>query len=169
MIATQSLGSISSLYASLPTTSASSVAGVGGLSSSQGVAGLMDPDGDGSSATISPLGQLLGNLQKLQAQNPTTFQQVVSQIANQLQTAAQQQGATPAGQFLTNLSDQFRNVANGASLSQVQAHHHGHHHHGYNSAGQPTSTSSATDPTNSTDLQQLFTTLNTEVTQALQA
>jgi hypothetical protein len=62
--------------------------GVNGLTSSNSSAG---GGGAGqSSVTISGPGQLLSDLQQLQTQNPAEFQQVVSQIASQLQSAAQQ-------------------------------------------------------------------------------
>src|SRR2546423_7191972 len=52
-----------------------------------------DDDGGGAvSATISAAGQLLGNLQQLLNQDPTQFQQVLTQIAGQLQGAAQPAG-----------------------------------------------------------------------------
>jgi hypothetical protein len=90
--------------------------------------GASAPGSTSSSAIISGPGQLLSNLQELQTQDPTKFQQVTSQIAGQLQTAAQQtQG--PQSTFLSNLATKFENVANGGSLSQLQSGHHHHHHH----------------------------------------
>lgn len=74
-----------------------------------------------SSATISPVGQLLSQLQQLQSLNPTQFQLATSQIADGLQNAAQQQGGSSAGQFLSNLANQFQNLANGGDLSQSQS------------------------------------------------
>ncbi len=126
-----------------------------------------------SSANISPLAQLLSDLQQLQAKSPDQFKQVVTQIASQLQAAAQQQGQTSQGQFLTDLAGKFQNVASTGDLSQLQPHHHhhGHHAHGaYNQSGQPVSstTSNTSSQTgSSTDLQQLFTSLISEVKQAL--
>jgi hypothetical protein len=121
----------------------------------------------GVSTSISPMGQLLSNLQELQAQDPTKFQQVVGQIANQLQTAAQQQGATGTGNFLTQLSAKFQSVADGGDLSQLQPHHHGHHgHHTYDSNGQAVNSASATN--NASSVQQLFANIASEVSQALE-
>ena len=155
--------------------------------------GVQGNSGSGqSSATISGPGQLLSDLEQLQAQNPAEFKQVVTQIASQLQAAAQQQGQTPQGQFLSKLASEFQNVANGGSLSQLQdggslsqlqsAHHgHHHHHHTYNSSGQTVqstgsstttsssgTTGSGTSSSNSgTSIQQLFSNIFSEVSQAL--
>jgi hypothetical protein len=146
-----------------------------------------DPDGDGSgsaggvqgggqdSAKISGPGQLYNNLQQLQQKDPDKFKQVVTDIANQLQTAAQQAGQNPAGQFLSNLADKFQNVANGGDLSQLQPHHHHHHAHGtYNQSGQPvpqapsTTAPAGSDPSSpGTDIRQLFASIANEVSQAL--
>jgi hypothetical protein len=129
-----------------------------------------------STVTISPPGQLLSDLQQLQAQNPAQFTQVVSQIAGQLQAAAQQtQG--PQSSLLSSLAAKFQNVAQGGSLSQLQpqqGHHHHHHggHQAYSQTGQATSgdvtalSPSSTSPDGSS-LQQLFATISSEVTSAL--
>jgi hypothetical protein len=125
--------------------------------------------GPGATSSISGPGQLLSELQLLQAQDPSKFKDVVSQIANELQTAAQQQGSSGAGQFLSNLAARFQNVANTGDLSQLQPHHghHGHHgHHSYDRQGQPVPASSSS--TDSSDpLQQLFANITQQVQQAL--
>ena len=126
----------------------------------------------GDSAQISAPAQLYAELQQLQTQNPAEFNQVVTNIANQLQTAAQQAGNTPQGQFLSNLASQFQNVANGGDLSQLQPKPQGHHHHHtYDQNGQLQSSSasaaSQTTSNGSASLQQLFTSIQNEVTQAL--
>jgi hypothetical protein len=133
--------------------------------------------GSQSSATISGPGQLLSNLQQLQAQDPTKFQQVVAQIANQLQSAAQQiQG--PQSDFLSNLGAKFQSVSNGGSLTQVQPQQHQHHHHhaqqaySQNSQSQPQgiaglAQSGGSQSSSSSILQQLFTNISSEVSQAL--
>ena len=90
--------------------------------------GASSPADTPSTATISGPGQLLSNLQQLQAQDPARFQQVTSQIATQLQTAAQQtQG--PQSNFLSTLSSKFQNISSGGSLSQLVPGQHHHHHH----------------------------------------
>jgi hypothetical protein len=130
-----------------------------------------------SSASFSPLGSLLSNLQQLQAQNPAQFNQVVTQIAGQLQAAAQQQGQTPAGQFLATLADKFQNIANGGDLSQLQPQHHHHHAHRAYTGNQTDSLAagaSVSSPTtdaqasgSGSNLQQLFASISQEVSQAL--
>jgi hypothetical protein len=149
--------------------------GVKGPSSSGGATGAAGTSGAGqSTASISGPGQLLSNLQQLQAQNPASFQAVVTQIAGQLQAAAQQtQG--PQSKFLSDLAARFQNVANGGPLSQLQPHRHHHHHsraqqaYGRNTSagvaglGQAGSSSSS----GSSSLQQLFATISSEVSTAL--
>ncbi|HZZ79731.1 MAG TPA: hypothetical protein VFE62_14520 [Gemmataceae bacterium] len=125
--------------------------------------------------SISGPGQLLSELQQLQSTDPDKLKQVASDIAQQLQSAAQQQGQqTGFGQFLDNLAGKFENIANGGDLSQLQpgqqvhGHGHGHHHHSYDSNGQsvdPTSPTSATgDP-----IDQLLASIAGTVSQALQS
>ena len=166
----EGLGSAASAYF------AQQLSGVNGAASS-----LTGGEGGGgvapTSASISGPGQLLSNLQQLQAQDPTKFQQVVSQIATQLQSAAQQaQG--PQSTFLSNLASQFQNVANGGSLSQLQPQQHHHHHHpaqqaySQNSQSQPQGIAGLAQPSGSqssgtSTIQQLFANISTEVTQAL--
>jgi hypothetical protein len=126
-------------------------------------AGSSSPNGAKSTASISGPGQLLSNLQQLQAQNPTKFKQLANQIANQLHVAAQQQGQTGQGQFLANLASKFQIVASTGSLSALQQGHHAHHgHHTYNSAGKSVLSSGS-----SGDVQQLFASISSEVSQAL--
>jgi len=139
-----------------------------------------DPLGDlgRSSASFSPLGSLLSNLQQLQAQNPTQFNQVVTQTAGQLQAAAQRQGQTPAGQFLATLADKFQNIADGGDLSQLQPQHHHHHAHRAYAGNQAdplaAAGASVSSPTTDTQasaigssFQQLFAGISQEVSQAL--
>jgi hypothetical protein len=154
---------------------ASSLTAAGGLTGAEGAGGASQSSATQSSATqssanISSLGQILAGLQQLQAQNPTAASQLAAQIAGQLQGAAQQQGSTGPGQSLSNLAAQFQGFAGSGDISKlqqsVQGHHHGHHAT-YNGSGQPTtSTSSTTDPAGGS-LQQLFTSIASEVSQAL--
>lgn len=162
----------------------------GSLSGGEGAGGMSGGEGAGAvSASISPMGQLVSNLQQLQTQDPTKFQQVVGQIATELQTAAQQSGQTgpssstqQPGQagtsnFLTQLAASFKAIANGGSLSQLQAQHHHGHHQMYDSTGQSVSTTptspSTTSPagsansTSGSNIQQLFATITSQVAQAL--
>ncbi|HZU38730.1 MAG TPA: hypothetical protein VFA18_22575 [Gemmataceae bacterium] len=158
----QGLGNLSNLYATAQSAALSPLASVGGLQAATGDLNL---------AAISGPGQLYSNLQQLKAQSPAKFQQVVSAIASQLQSAAQQQGSTPTGQYLSQLASQFQNVAQNGDLSQLQLHHHGHHHghHTYNGIGQATDSNDPATQAADAGLQQLFSTLNTEVGQALKS
>jgi hypothetical protein len=114
----------------------------------------------------------------LQAQNPAKFTQVVSEIASQLQAAAQQaQGSQST--FLSNLASNFQSVASGGSLSQLQPQQHHHHHQVQQAYSQGTQNSSqgvaglaqpsGSQSSSSSTLQQLFTTISSEVSQALAA
>lgn len=169
MIGAGGLGSVTALQAALQTTPSAPVAALGGLAGGEGAGGLSGGEGGQSSASISPVGQLFSSLQQLQTQNPTQFQQVASTIAGQLESAAQQQGSTPAGQFLTNLANDLTNAANGGNLAQIQPYPQGGQDQIYNSAGQATPATDPTAATSGPDLQQLFANLNSEVGQALHA
>jgi hypothetical protein len=74
----------------------------------------------GDSASISGPGKLLSEPQQLQQKDPTKFQEVVSQIATQLQSAAQQAGQGPQADFLSSLAQKLQNVASTGDLSQLQ-------------------------------------------------
>jgi hypothetical protein len=177
----EGLGNASSLYVlrgSQPVVGSSAPLSPVGLSGAEPLQ---------TSASISGAGQLLSNLEQLQTQDPTQFTQVVSQIASQLQTAAQQAQGTQS-EFLSNLAAQFQSVANGGSLSQLQPQQgqqaqqgdqieHHHHHHAQQAYSQNTqgqsqgvaslAQTSATQSSGSATLQQLFATISSEVSQAL--
>jgi hypothetical protein len=163
-----------------PTAAASNLYYLQQLQQSQGATGAAGASGvsstSQSSATISGPGQLMSDLQQLQAQNPTQFQQVVSNVATQLQTASQQvQG--PQSSLFSSLASKFQNIADGGSLSQLQPQQHHHHHHaqqaysdnspspsqGIAALIQPVSGQSS----NGTTVQQLFSSISNEVSQAL--
>ena len=135
----------------------------GAASGSSGAAG------NPVSAIISEPGQLFSELQQLQAQDPAKLKQIASQIANQLQAAAQQPGSSGQASFLNKLAGEFQNVANGGDASQLKPHHHhAHHgHHTYNSNGQAVQSSSSSSPTSGTSIQDIFATITNEVAQAL--
>jgi hypothetical protein len=153
--------------------------GISGLSILSSLTGGQGTSGSTqSAANISGPGQLLSNLQQLQTLDPTKFQQLVAQIAGQLQTAAQKtQG--PQSTFLANLASQFQNVANGGSLSQLQpqSHHHHHHHPAQQAYSQNTQSqsqgvaglaqTSGSQSSASSTMQQLFSSISKEVSQAL--
>lgn len=182
MTGAEGIGSAASSYFLQSLQSPANVSG--SLSGGEGAGSMSGGEGAGAvSASISPIGQLLSNLQQLQAQDPTKFQQVVGQIATELQTAAQQQtgnnnsiqqpGQTGTSNFLTQLAASFQSIANGGSLSQLQAQHHGHHghHHTYDGTGQSVpstgSTTSSSNPTSGTSIQQWFANIASQVAQAL--
>jgi len=70
-----------------------------------------------TTATISSAGQMLANLEQLQAQNPAKFKQVTAGIAAKLQMAAQQAGTQ--SKMLAELAAKFQNVSAGGNLSQL--------------------------------------------------
>jgi hypothetical protein len=98
---------------------------------------------------LSPTASFLSELQQLQVQSPTQFNQLVSAISNNLthaaQTAASSGNTTKAAQ-LNTLARQFQNAANGGQvptpqdLQQAGLSGHQHHHGGRHSSGQPSST-----------------------------
>jgi hypothetical protein len=170
----EGLGSSSSIYLAQQLQGVNGSTVLSSLTGSQQGAGVRQ-----SSATISGPGQLLSDLQQLQAQDPTKFTQVVSDITSQLQ-AASQQAQGPQSNFLSNLSARFQSVASGGSLAQLQPHQHSHHHshaqaaysqvaqsqpEGIAGLAQPSSSQSSGSAT----MQQLFTSISTEVSQALQS
>lgn len=96
----------------------------------QSVGSATDSDADGSALTvsgssgstqaasvdISKPGELFSKLQKLKAQDPDKYKQVVSDLATKLKTAAS--SATGKDQeFLTKLADKFQDAANGGDLT----------------------------------------------------
>ena len=168
MTGTQGVGGAASAFLTQPTQFVSSI--LGNTSGGQGPGSILSKaSSSGVSANISSLGQLLTNLQQLQAQNPAQFQQVLNKLVTQLQAAAKQQGQSSSGQPLSNLVQQLQNVANGASLSQLKAHFH-HDHQTYGSNGQsvpPTTSSSSTPPAAVHNIQQLFSSLATQTSDAV--
>src|ERR1700692_1322089 len=105
MSSAQGLNNAGSVYLAQQIQALGGSTPLGGLTGGQAAGGASQ-----RSATIYGPGQLLSNLQQLETQNPAEFKQIVSQIASQLQTAAQQtQG--PQSSFLTNLADKFGSVA----------------------------------------------------------
>ncbi len=113
---------------------------------------VSQPQGD--SPDISPAAQFLSMLQQIQQQDPAQFQQIISQITTQLQTAAKNAangGDTSRADRLNQLASQFQSAASNGQLPSVQtlqqaglAGHHGHHHGGGHHGGH----TSQTDPLN---------------------
>jgi len=171
MTGAEGLGSAASTYFLQPRQTTS--AGSGSLSGGEGARGITGGEGGGPSVStsISPLGQVVSNLQQIQAQNPTQFQQIVGQIATQLQAAAQQQGQSGgSSSFLTALAQNFQNVANGGDISQLEPSQNADHsYYTYDSSGQAVpSTASSTGTTGSgMIIQQTIASIATDVAKAL--
>jgi hypothetical protein len=134
------------LESSNPTSATGSGSGSGSGSSTTPIAN--------SSASLTPTAQLLSSLIALQSEDPTQFTQIVSQIANQLQTAGQVQGQSGNGQFLQQLASSFKNVADSGDIMQLLP-QSAQSSQAYNSNGQSLPTSSPSDPT-SLIIQQLL-------------
>jgi hypothetical protein len=170
MTGAEGLGSAASSYFAQESRSISALQVPKGFSGGEGVGGTGQ-----SSAQISSAGQLFSQLQQLQAQNPTAFTQVTSQIAQQLQSAAQQQGQTSVGYFLSSLASKFQSVASGGSLSQLlpqspstgslQAYSQGGQNQTANLLGRVGP--SGISQTGGSSIQHLFASISNEVSQAL--
>jgi len=93
---------------------------------------------------LSPFAQLLSTLQQLQQSNPTEYQQVMQQIATNLQSAAKTataDGNTAAAAQLNQLATDFTTASQSGQLPNIQdlsqAVSGGHHHHGHHMNGTP--------------------------------
>ena len=137
---------------SIGATNLNQLTSIGSVTSSAtllaGLDGGGDHDGPGS-VRVSPLAQLLSQLQQLQQVDPSKLKTMLSDIANQLRATAQQEGGSQ-GATLSNLADKFQQAAQTGSLSSLQPtpHHHHHRHHGaaaYQASGTPTGASAAPD------------------------
>jgi hypothetical protein len=106
---------------------------------------------------LSPFAQILSTLQQLQQSNPTEYQQVTSQIATNLQSAAKTataDGDTSQANELNQLATDFQNASQNNTLPNVQdlaqaLSGQGHHHHGHHMSSSSDSSSTSTDPTSS--------------------
>jgi hypothetical protein len=84
---------------------------------------------------LSPFAQVASELQQLQQSNPAQYAQATSQIAANLQTAAQtaqSQGNTGAANSLNQLATDFTNASTSGQLPNFQDLARavgGHHHH----------------------------------------
>ena len=124
------------------------------------------------SASVSSPGQFLGELQQLQSQSPAGFKQVTSQIASQLQTAAQQTTGH-AREYLSNLASEFHAVSSSGNLNPLLSSRNPTGQGTYNQAGQLNGPGSGTGSiggrltAGNGNLQQLFANLTSQVTQTL--
>lgn len=98
------------------------------------VGSMQQPD----SPNLSPLAQMMSRLKQLQQTNPSQYQQVTAQIAENLQSAASTASAagnTAAASQLNQLANDFTQASqtgqlpNFQSLAQAGHHHQGHHPH----------------------------------------
>jgi hypothetical protein len=103
---------------------------------------------------VSPLAQLLSELQQLQQTDPGKYQQVTQQIATNLQTAAQtaaSEGNTAAASQLTQLSTDFTDASASGQLPNIQdlaqAVGGGHHHHHHGGGGESSASTSSNSST----------------------
>ncbi len=87
------------------------------------------------SAQLSPMADLLNQLQQLQQTDPDKFKSVMSSIADTLKTDAQS-ATGPQAQRLNALADKFSQAAQTGQMPDLQpkgqpgaSGHHQHHHH----------------------------------------
>lgn len=124
----------------------------GSTSSTGSASGSSTQDG----SQLSPFAQILSTLQQLQQSNPTEYQQVTSQIATNLQSAAKtatSDGDTSQANELNQLATDFSNASQNNTLPNIQdlaqalsghGHHHGGHHaSSSDSSGTSTGTTSS--------------------------
>jgi|SRR5271157_2393005 len=133
---------MSSILFNSLSSSVQSLLGIGATSKtgSNSVSGAGSPALQPDSGQLSPFAQLMSTMQQLQLSNPAKYEQVMQQIATNLQTAAQtatSQGNTTAATQLNQLATDFTNSAQSGQLPNVQdlaqavgggGHHHHHHH-----------------------------------------
>lgn len=174
------ISNISNSYVQSLLSSLESGSSTNGSKSSNIDASSLTLPQDGN-AQLSPFAQVMSTLQQLQQSNPTEYQQVTSQIATNLQSAAQTattNGNTSLASQLNQLATDFTNASQNNTLPNVQdlAHAmgagHGHHHHHMDAASN-TSDASSTDGTtgstsssasNSSELNQLFSSFSSYMT-----
>ena len=109
------------------------------------------------STQLSPLAQLLSELQQLQQSNPARYQEITEQIATNLTKAAQtaqSAGNSTAASQLTQLATDFTNASQTGQLPNIQDLAEaigGHHHHSHGgSGGDSGAASGASSDTSST-------------------
>jgi trimeric autotransporter adhesin len=153
-----SLSNIGSYLQSMIGTAISSATGSTSTSgTSSSTSSSIDPSSltmpQDSSPQLSPFAQILSTLQQLQQSNPTEYQQVTSQIASNLQTAAQtatSDGDTSQATELSQLATDFNNASQNNTLPNIQdlaqalGGAHGHHHHHMSSSGSSSTSDSST-------------------------
>lgn len=135
----------------------------GGTSSSNPVLSVQQADHQ----QLSPLAQMMSQLQQLQQSDPSQYQQVTAQIAKNLQSAASTataSGNTAAATQLNQLANDFTQASQTGQLPNIQDlaqaagsgyHHHGHHHHVHGADADSSASSSASSSTTSSQSQTL--------------
>ena len=105
------------------------------------------------SSRLSNFAQMLNTLQQLQQSDPAKYQQVTSQIAANLQTAANtatSNGNTSQAAQLNQLATDFTNASQSNALPSIQdlakalGGGHGHHHHHMRSSSSDSDSASTT-------------------------
>jgi len=111
-------------------------------------------DASSDNGQLSPFGQLISTLQRIQQSDPTKYAQVTQQIAANLQSAAQTaqaEGNSTAANQLNQLATDFSNASKSGQLPNIQGlaqamgghHHHHHAHHASTDSDSNPATSSA--------------------------
>lgn len=121
-ISSSSLSSLSSVYATTPTAAVSPTDASDATSATSGV------DGNSSHTKLSKMGQLMSQLQDLEASDPAKAKQVLSSISDQLSAKASASGTSDP--HLQELADKFKQAADTGDLSGLKPTGKGHHMHG---------------------------------------
>jgi hypothetical protein len=89
---------------------------------------------DSVSANLSNLGQSFAELKQLSTQNPAEFKKITAEIAQQLDTQAQNSSDPTQAAQLKGIAGRFDQASKTGDFSSVlpskSSHHGGHHHHG---------------------------------------
>jgi hypothetical protein len=139
-----SINNLTSTYLQSAFSTALQGAALTAETSASGVSNLSDE------GQLSPVAQAIGTLQQLQQSNPGEYQQVIQQIAANLQSAAQtaqSDGDTAAAGQLSQLAADFSNASSSGqlpSLQQLAEAVGGHHHHHHSPAAAADSASNGT-------------------------
>jgi hypothetical protein len=145
-----SINNLSSTYLQSAFTTALQGAALTAGTNTSGVGSLADED------QLSPVAQVIGTLQQLQQANPGEYEQVIQQIAANLQSAAQTaqtDGDTASASQLSQLAADFSNASSSGQLPSLQelaqaVGGHRHHHHTHAAAADSASNTSQNSPAN---------------------
>ncbi len=112
-----SINNLSSTYLQSAFTTALQGAALTAGTNTSGVGSLADE------GQLSPVAQVIGTLQQLQQANPGEYEQVIQQIAANLQSAAQTaqtDGDTASASQLSQLAADFSNASSSGQLPSLQ-------------------------------------------------